>query len=220
MGFDESILMKRKKEIQEKLRRRNQKQSKNSKVQCLGYIPSHTFLLVHEDGNGQFRFELTPDVVKQINDAREMYQDYERNGRSSHFFASSYGNSSSNPEIARPQKKKSIDIFNDELKKAINEKGKDDFLRFYSAKDAPDGKKIPTLKAIALKCEKREYKNVKDFINNKAEIKSFYKDKDPATAKKADEMYLVFKNITEDLKKKRKATSHSKKDSSKKPSEK
>ena len=107
-------------------------------------------------------------------------------------------------------------VFNDEIKKAINEKGKDDFLRFYSAKDAPDGTKIPTLKAIALKCEKREYKNVKDFINDIAEIKSFYKDKDPATAKKADEMYLVFKNITEDLKKKRKATSHSKNVSCKK----
>ncbi|KAK8880664.1 hypothetical protein M9Y10_003347 [Tritrichomonas musculus] len=242
--FNESILLDRKKEIDDKLRRRNSKKSKNGNVHCLGYIPNHTFLLVKEDGNGQFSFELTPDVVDQINKARKTYQDYEKNGRSSHFQVNTYSteatttdtrnsqqtaaatttnttatnatttNSSSSSSVSisrakpgassgnlqqqkqqqqqqQPRKKKSIDAFNEELKKIINDLGKDSYLQFYSSKEA----NTPSLKACSQKCEKRGYKKAEDFIADIGQFREFYRGQQ--LEKKAEDMFYDFKNRIE-----------------------
>lgn len=192
LNFEESILAERKRQIGEKLRRRKQKKSKN--YNCLGYIPSHTFLLVHEDSNGQFRFELTPDVVEYINDARSKYENYKS---SSHYKSEkSFFDPTPKKSTTQQPKKKGSHVFNEELKKLIDDYGKESYLQFYSMKDP----QIPSLKAMSSKSENNGYRSVNDFMKGITEIKNYYKDKDPSASKKADEMYYEFKNAVENNK--------------------
>ena len=192
LNFEESILAERKRQIGEKLRRRKQKKSKN--YNCLGYIPSHTFLLVHEDSNGQFRFELTPDVVDYINDARSKYENYKS---SSHYKSEkSFFDPIPKKSTNQQPKKKGSHIFNEELKKLIDEYGKESYLQFYSMKDP----QIPSLKAMSTKSENFGFRSVNDFMKGITEIKNYYKDKDQSASKKADEMYYEFKNAVENNK--------------------
>lgn len=204
LNFEESILAERKKQIQEKLRRRSQKKSKN--CNCLGYIPSHTFLLVHEDSNGQFRFQLTPEVVDYINEARSKYENYRRSSHSydggfssSHFkseksFSSSSSSSSSSKKSSSAQpKKKANHIFNDELKKLIESRGKESFMQFYFVND----QQAPSLKSMLQKAESYGYKCTNDFMKDITDIKNYFKEKDPLSAKKADELYTEFKSVVE-----------------------
>ncbi|OHT13549.1 Bromodomain containing protein [Tritrichomonas foetus] len=99
LDFESRILFERKRLIQDKLRRRKQiVKSKPNNSNSLGYIPSHTFLLVHEDSNGQFKFQITPDVVEQIRKAKNKLKEYgslsSSHSHSSSSHSSSYSHSS------------------------------------------------------------------------------------------------------------------------------
>lgn len=253
LNFEESILAERKKQIQDKLRRRNHKKSKNANCNCLGYIPSHTFLLVHEDSNGQFRFQLTPDVVDYINDARRQYENYKNSNHTSDYYgfsshpksekvfsstsststsassssSKSSKSSSKSKSSGQPQKKKGNHIFNDELKKILEDSGKDLFPQFYFTKD----QQAPSLKAMAMKGENHGFKSVSDFMKDLKQLSDYYidyyKDKDPSLTKKAEELYSEFKNKVEnnyiiskyeEQRKKRALNLHSKKSAEKNPS--
>lgn len=197
LAFNDAILKERRKQLLEKLRKKKPllKQKAGGKQEsALGYIPTHTFLLVQEDANSQFSFHFTPEVIDHITKAKQKYEEYRDNysvhGRPTHS-TKSYSNVSHRVDDSQKKKKRStLGQFNDALKQIIQEKGQTDFINFYAPRDPIDGEQPPTLKEIETKCSHKEYSTSKSFIDDIERIKYFYRNR--VEGKSAKELYSRF----------------------------
>ena len=162
--YDYIILNDRKKKIKEKLRRRKNPKPGTKIPKCLGYVPSHTFILFHEE-NKQLNFVISPEFAEQINAAHNQFEEYLRvhpqtsvkisNSRSSH---SSHKKEKHKNTSKGTKDKKHQKTPQESLNNYFYHVIKKCFINFEGYNETKPNPNTPSISNLRAKCKAKDYK--------------------------------------------------------------
>ena len=179
--YDYIILNDRKKKIKEKLRRRKNPKPGTKIPKCLGYVPSHTFILFHEE-NKQLNFVISPEFAEQINAAHNQFEEYLRvhpqtsvkisNSRSSH---SSHKKEKHKNTSKGTKDKKRQKTPQESLNNYFYHVIKKCFINFEGYNETKPNPNTPSISNLRAKCKAKDYKKKSDFLEDIHKLSDFYK---------------------------------------------